>query len=159
MAELNTEGLEELNFAFLRQEERATETVEAMLEAEAEVYTECLKSAASEYGIRDTGAFINSIKAGKTQRKNVEVYKVITPTGKAKHGADYGGGYSNKGNKRKGKSSKGNVRYAAIGFIHEYGTSSMPARPWFSKGNQQAEELAHSKAMEIWERYVDDSFR
>ena len=159
MAELNTEGLEELSYAFLRQEEEATATVEAMLEAEAQVYTEKLKESAQAYGIKKTGGFINSIKASKTKREDLAVYKTISPECKAKHGADYGGGYSNKANKRQGSSSAGNVRYGAIGFIFEYGTSSMPARPWFTQGNLKAEDEAHKKAMEIWEKYVEDSFK
>lgn len=159
MAELNTEGLEELSYAFLRQEEHATATVEAMLEAEAQVYTEKLKESAQAYGLKKTGGFINSIKSSKTKNENLSVYRIISPEGKAKHGADYGGGYSNKANKRKGSSKADNVRYGAIGFIFEYGTSSIPARPWFTQGNLKAEDDAHKKAMEIWEKYVEDSFK
>ena len=158
MAEFNTTGLEELSYAFMRQEERATATVEEMLQAEAEIYTQHLKDAAAGYGIRDTGGFINSIKAGKTQQEDMAVYRIIAPEGNADHTADYGGGYSNKGIKRKGKSMAGNIRYAAIGFIYEYGTSSIAPRPWWTKGNLMAESPAHDKAMEIWQRYVNESF-
>lgn len=159
MAEINTEGLEALSYAFMRLEERATATVEEMLQAEAGVYKEQLQQAAAGYGIRKTGGFINSIKIGETQQEDAAVYKIIAPVGRADHTADYGGGYSNKANKRKGKSSKGNVRYAAIGFIFENGTTSIQARPWWTQGNEKAEEPAHNKAMEIYDRYVEDSFR
>lgn len=158
MAEFNTEGMEELSSAFMRQEENATATVTEMLQAEAEIYTEQQKQAAAGYGIRKKGGFINNIKAGKMQRDDTEMYIVISPEGKANHTADYGGGYSNKANKRKGKSKGGNVRYAAIGFIFEYGTSSIPARPWLTQGNIKADSLAYDKAREIWEKYVDSSF-
>lgn len=158
MAEINTKGLEELSYDFMRQEENATNTVREMVQAEAEIYTEQLKQAIAGYGIKNTGGFLNSIKAGEIQQEDTAVYITIQAEGRANHTADYGGGYSNKGEKRKGKSSAGNVRYAAIGFIFEYGTSSIPARPWWTKGNQQAEEPAYNKAMEIWEQYVKNSF-
>lgn len=158
MAEFNTEGMEELSDAFMRQEENATATVEEMLQAEAKIYIEQQKQAAAGYGIRKTGGFMNSIKAGNMQREDTAVYMEICPEGKADHTSDYGGGYSNKANKRKGKSKGGNVRYAAIGYIFEYGTSSMPARPWLTQGNTKADSLAYEKAREIWERYVNNSF-
>ncbi len=158
MAEFNTEGMEELSSAFMRQEEQATAIVQEMLQAEAEIYIQQQKNAAAGYGIKQTGGFMNSIKAGQMQKEDTAVYIEICPEGKADHKADYGGGYSNKANKRKGKSQGGNVRYASIGYIFEYGTSSMPARPWLTQGNAKADSLAYDKAREIWERYVDNSF-
>ncbi|NCB92890.1 MAG: hypothetical protein EOM40_10085 [Clostridia bacterium] len=158
MAEFNSEGFEELASAFMMQEELATETVNEMLQVEAEIYTEQLKAAAAGYGIRKTGGFINSIKAGKMQIEDTARCIEISPEGKADHKADYGGGYSTKSKKRKGKSQGGNVRYAAIGFIFEYGTSSIQARPWHTQGNAKADSIAYEKAREIWDKYVDSSF-
>lgn len=158
MAEFNTEGMEELSAAFMRQEENATATVREMLQAEAEIYTEQQKQAAAGYGIRKTGGFINSIKASGIKQEDTAVYIEICPKGKANHTADYGGGYSNKANKRKGKSQGGNVRYASIGYIFENGTSSLPAKPWLTQGNAKADSVAYDKAREIWEKYVDNSF-
>lgn len=154
MAELNTEGLEELAAAFRKQEERATETVKEMLTASAEEYLNAEKMAAAGYGIRKTGGFIASLTASEIKQEDTALVIEIVPEGRADHKADYGGG----GKKRKGKSNKGNVRYATIGFIFEYGTSSLAARPWLTQALEKAEEPAYSKAKEIWEKYVDNSF-
>lgn len=154
MATFNTEGLEELAYAFLRQEQGATEAINAMLDAQTEIYVEEQQKAARQYGIYKTGGFVASLKAGKTKTAGTEIYREIVPEGRAEHKADYGGGSS----KRKGKAQQGNVRYATIGYIFEYGTSSMAARPWLTKGNNAASEKAYNKAYEIWSKYVDDSF-
>ena len=83
MAEINTEGLEALSYAFLRLEEGATAAVEEMLQAEADIYKEQLQQAAAGYGIKKTGGFINSIKIGETQQEDTAVYKIIAPEGRA----------------------------------------------------------------------------
>ena len=155
MAELNTEGLEELAKAFRMQEERAAATVKEMLLAATEEYLKAEKQAAASYGIHKTGGFIASIKASGIQQEDTALYTEIIPEGRASHKADYGGG---SGKKRKGKSQQGNVRYATIGVIFEYGTSSMPARPWLTQALKKAEEPAYNRAKEIWEKYVDNSF-
>ena len=153
MAEFNVEGMEELSDAFMRHEAGATEAVRQMLDAEKDIYIEEFKQAAGGYGIRKTGGFMNSIKAGAIKQDGVEMYVEITPEGQADHPADYGGS----SNKRKGKSRRGNVRYATIGFIFEYGTSSIQPRPWLTQGNAKAESKGYQKAQEIWNRYVDST--
>lgn len=157
MGEFNTSGMEELSAAFMRHEAEATRTVEEMLQASADVYVEQQQQAAASYGIRKTGGFIQSIKAGAIKQEDTAKVIEIVPEGRADHGSDYGGGYSNKGNKRKGKKQKGNVRYATIGYIFEYGTSSIPAKPWLTQGNERAENMAYRKAQEIWDKYVTRS--
>lgn len=157
MAELNTEGLEELSAAFMRHEQQADKVVEEMLKTSAAEYVKAQQEAAATYGIRKTGGFISSIKDGNIESDDTAKSITIAPEGRASHGADYGGGYSNKGNKRKGKAQKGNVRYATIGYIFEYGTSSIPARPWLTQGNAKAEAGAFSKAKAIWDKYVEST--
>ena len=154
MAEFNTEGLEELAAAFRKQEEKATETVKEMLTASAAEYLNAEKEAAAGYGIRRTGGFIASIKASEIKQEDTALVIEIVPEGRADHKADYGGGSK----KRKGESSKENVRYATIGFIFEYGTSSLPARPWLTQALEKAQEPAYSKAREIWEKCVYNCF-
>nr|DAG53351.1 MAG TPA: type I neck protein [Caudoviricetes sp.] len=156
LAEFNVEGLEELAAAFRRQEQTATETVREMLTAAADEYVKAEKTAAAGYGIRKTGGFISSIKAGAIRQEDTALVIDIVPEGYADHGADYGGGGG--GKKRKGKSKQGNVRYATIGFIFEYGTSSIPARPWLTQALKKAEPTAHEKARAIWDNHIDKSF-
>ncbi len=155
MAEINTTGLEELSDAFMRHEAAADKAVEEMLLAEADEYVKAYKHAAAGYGIRKTGGFIESIKAGSIKDEGTAKSIEILPEGRTDHGADYGGGYSNKGNKRKGKAQNGKVRYATIGYIFEYGTSTLAARPWLTQGQLQAEQPAYEKAQEIWGKYVE----
>lgn len=151
MAEFNVEGMEELSAAFMAHEQGAEQVVGEMMEEAAKIYVEEHKQAAGDYGIRKTGGFINSIKASTVRREGTALTVDICPEGKSDHPADYGGS----SNKRKGKSRKGNVRYATIGFILEYGTSSIPPRPWFTQGNAKAENKGYEKAQEIWSKYVD----
>ena len=153
MAEFNVEGMDELSSAFMRHEEGAEAAVQEMLTATAEIYVQEHKAAAGGYGIRKTGGFMNSIKASTIRRDGTALVCDICPEGKADHPAEYGGG----SNKRKGKSRKGNVRYATIGFIFEYGTSSIPARPWFTQGNAKAEQKGYEKAQQIWSKYVEST--
>lgn len=155
MAEFGTEGWEELERAFLRQEENAVDTINEMLEETSEIYVEELKTSAEGYGMKDTGGFINSIQKGKMVVEETSRSIEIVPTGKANHTSDYSGGVSNK---RSGSSQNGNVRYAAIGYIYEYGSSSIPAKPWHTKGNVMAESKAKDKAESIWNKYVEESF-
>ena len=105
-------------------------------------------------GLNETGGFINSIKATDVKGDDTEKYVEIYPQGRAKHGND-----------RKGDKSK--VRYATIGFVAEYGTSSHAARPYmtvakYGTSSQQARPYmttanakAHEKVVEaqrsIWE--------
>ena len=138
MAEFNVEGMEELSAAFMAHEQGAEQVVGEMMKEAAKIYVEEHKQAAGDYGIRKTGGFINSIKASTVRREGTALTVDICPEGKSDHPADYGGS----SNKRKGKSRKGNVRYATIGFILEY-------------GNAKAENKGYEKAQEIWSKYVD----
>ena len=157
MAELNTEGSADLTEASMRPDKQPDKVVDQMLTARAPAYVKAQQEAAATYGIRKTGGFISSIKAGNIESDDTAKSITIAPEGRASHGADYGGGYSNKGNKRKGKAQKGNVRYATIGYIFEYGTSSIPARPWLTQGNAKAEAGAFYKAKAIWDKYVEST--
>ena len=73
-------------------------------------------------------------KSYNDTEKYVEVY----PQGRAKHGND-----------RKG--DKSNVRYATIGFVAEYGTSSQQARPYMTTANAKAHDKVVEKQRQIWE--------
>ena len=52
-------------------------------------------------------------------------------------------------NDRKGDKSK--VRYATIGFVAEYGTSSHAARPYMTVANEKAHEKVVEAQRSIWE--------
>lgn len=139
MAEFNTVGLEEVEKAFLNMEKAAIEAVPKMLKAGAGVLVNAQKEEALSMGLNETGGFINSIKPTAVKGDETEKYIEVYPQGKAKHGND-----------RKG--DKGNVRYATIGFINEYGTSEKEARPYMTVANEKAHEKVIDAELEVWER-------
>lgn len=154
MAEFATDGMDELINAFMKREAQAEQAVNEMLEAEAELYKETQQQEITALGLVDTGGFRNSVTIGETQRDTTSAYKYITLEGRADHGSDWGGGHGG-AKRKKGKRQAGNVRYATLGYIFEYGTSTIPARPWLTQANSRAESPAYEKARQIWEKYVE----
>ena len=138
MGEFNTVGLEDIIDAFSRREAATVEAVPKMLKAGADVLIEAQRAEAQAMGLNETGGFINSIKATDVKGDDTEKYVEIYPQGRAKHGND-----------RKGDKSK--VRYATIGFVAEYGTSSHAARPYMTVANEKAHEKVVEAQRSIWE--------
>lgn len=138
MGEFNTVGLEDIIDAFGRRETATVEAVPKMLKAGADVLIEAQKAEAQAMGLNETGGFINSIKATDVKGDDTEKYVEIYPQGRAGHGND-----------RKGDKSK--VRYATIGFVAEYGTSSQQARPYMTTANTKAHEKVVEAQHSIWE--------
>lgn len=139
MAEFSTVGLEAVIEAFGKREQATVAAVPKMLKAGAEVLVEAQKTEAKAMGIEETAGFINSIKPTAVKGDDTERYVDVYPQGRAKHGND-----------RKGDRS--NVRYATIGFVAEYGTSSQAARPYMTVANEKAREKVVNAQLEIWER-------
>lgn len=139
MAEFSTVGLEDVIEAFSRREQATVEAVPKMLQAGAAVLVEAQQEEARAMGLNETGGFVKSIKAtavkGDSREKHIDVF----PHGRAKHGND-----------RKG--DKSNVRYATIGFVAEYGTSSREARPYMTVANDKAHSKVVEAQREVWER-------
>ena len=138
LTEFNTVGLEDIIDAFSRREAATVEAVPKMLKAGADVLIEAQRAEAQAMGLNETGGFINSIKATDVKGDDTEKYVEIYPQGRAKHGND-----------RKGDKSK--VRYATIGFVAEYGTSSHAARPYMTVANEKAHEKVVEAQRSIWE--------
>jgi len=139
MGEFTTVGLEDVIEAFSRREQATVEAVPKMLKAGADVLIEAQKAEAKAMGIEETAGFINSIKATAIKGNDTEKYVEVYPQGRAKHGND-----------RKG--DKSNVRYATIGFVAEYGTSSQQARPYMTAANSKAHEKVVAAQLEEWEK-------
>lgn len=138
MGEFTTVGLEEVAEKFLRMEEAATKAVPLMLEAGAAVIVKAQQDEAAAMGIKETAGFIQSIKATPVKGDDTQRYVEVYPQGKAKHGND-----------RKG--DKNNVRYATIGFIAQYGTSKIPARPYMTAANEKAHQQTTDAMYEVWQ--------
>lgn len=139
MAKFSTEGLEKVIEAFSRREKAAVTAIPKMLKAGAEIVIEAQKKEARAMGIVETGGFINSIKATPIKGDEREQYIDIYPQGKTKHGND------RKGDKR-------NVRYATIGFVAEYGTTTQKARPYMTVANEKVHEKVVDEQLKTWER-------
>ena len=139
MAEFSTVGLEDVIEAFSRREQATVEAVPKMLQAGAAVLVQAQQEEARAMGLNETGGFVKSIKAtavkGDSREKHIDVF----PHGRAKHGND-----------RKG--DKSNVRYATIGFVAEYGTSSQAALPYMTVANDKAQSKVVEAQREVWER-------
>lgn len=138
MGEFNTVGLEEVAQRFLHREEAATKAVPLMLEAGADILVKAQQAEAASMGINETAGFIQAIKATAIQGDDAEKHVEVYPQGRAKHGND-----------RKG--DKSNVRYATIGFINQYGTSSQEARPYMTAANEKSHDQVNQKMFEIWQ--------
>lgn len=142
MAEFSTTGLEDIMRAFEEREQATIQAVPEMLKAGAKVLVQAQKEEAAAMGLNKTGGFIDSIKETPVKQNGTETYIEVFPQGRAKHGND-----------RKG--DKSNVRYATIGFVAEYGTSSQAARPYQTAANDKAREKVSEAQREIWERMTN----
>lgn len=138
MGEFTTVGLDDVAQKFLRMEEAAAKAVPLMLEAGAAELVKAQQDEAAAMGIKETAGFIQSIKATQVKGDDTERYVEVYPQGKAKHGND-----------RKG--DKSNVRYATIGFIAQYGTTKIPARPYMTAANEKAHEKVNNAMYEVWQ--------
>ena len=138
MGEFNTVGLEAVAEGFLKREAAAVKAVPLMLEAGADVLIKAQQQEATSMGINETAGFIQAIKATPVKGDDSERYVEVYPQGKAKHG-----------NNRKG--DKSNVRYATIGFINQYGTTTQAARPYMTAANEKAHDQVNTKMFEVWQ--------
>ena len=131
MARFEVSGIEAAQEAFLRRSERATKAVPKMLKAGGAVLVK-----AEQEEIRRTftsnrvaGDLANSIKCTAVKKRGsgqcVEVY----PHGKNRRGE----------------------RNATVGFVHQYGRTNMPARPWFTRSHQKATPEVQAAMRQAWE--------
>lgn len=134
MAKFNIVGFSDVEKELLKRSRRAETAVPKMLKAGSEVLIKAQKSVSKEMGVYDTGDFHDSIKATKIKEKDGAQYVDVYP----------------QGTDRKG------VRNATKGFIAEYGTSSITARPWMSTANARYAEDVHEAMRAAWEEEVTD---
>lgn len=138
MGQFTTVGLDDVAQKFYHMEAAAVKAVPLMLEAGAAELVKAQQEEAEAMGIKETAGFIQSIKATRVKGDDTERYVEVYPQGKAKHGND-----------RKG--DKSNVRYATIGFIAQYGTTKIPARPYMTAANEKAHEKVNNAMYEVWQ--------
>lgn len=136
MAKFTVDGIEGFADKVLQREAATMQAIPKMLKAGGEVLVK-----AQQEEIRSTfnskrasGDLAGSIKctAVKTtaEGQSVEVF----PHGKNRRGE----------------------RNATVGFVHQYGRSNMPARPWLTSANEKAASDVQSAMREEWEAQQND---
>ena len=131
MARFEVSGIEAAQEAFLRRSERAAKAVPKMLKAGGAVLVKAEQEEIRRTftSNRVTGDLANSIKCTAVKKRGsgqcVEVY----PHGKNRRGE----------------------RNATVGFVHQYGRTNMPARPWFTAANTKAVDAVNAEMRRVWE--------
>ena len=131
MARFEVSGIEAAQEAFLRRSERAAKAVPKMLKAGGAVLVKAEQQEIRRTftSNRVTGDLANSIKCTAVKKRGsgqcVEVY----PHGKNRSGE----------------------RNATVGFVHQYGRTNMPARPWFTAANTKAVDAVNAEMRRVWE--------
>lgn len=130
MARFDASGLDDIVRQMAAIGELASETADEMLIAGAKEVAEGWKEAAEQYGLKDTGDMIKSIKPTRAKTlggvRTIEIY----PQGKDRKG----------------------VRNAEKAFLLHYGTSSIKAKRWVDKAEQISAETAEKAMRETWEK-------
>ncbi len=129
MAHISFSGLEDFETRLARHEKAATDAVPDMLAAGGQAMVEAEKAAIRKYDLIDKGALMKSIKATKPRTKSTETSLEVYPQGK----------------NRKGQ------RNATVGFVQEYGTSSMDAKPWHSEAVEKGREPVREEMNRVWQ--------
>lgn len=133
MARMDTTGLDELIRDMQRLGESSGPMAEAMVDAASVEIKNAWRESAERYGLRDTGAMIESIGSpGGTKRLGDTLYRDIYP---------------------QGRDGKG-VRNAEKAFIHNYGTSSIRPTYWVDDAEAKAAPRVEAKLTDMWDEYL-----
>jgi hypothetical protein len=98
-------------------------------ELKVDVYTEAEIRSTFHSG-RVTGDLASSIKATSVKKKDSTQYVEVYPQATNRRGE----------------------RNATVGFVHQYGRSNMPARPWFTSANEKAAGEVQEAMRQEWEK-------
>jgi len=136
-------GLEEIEKALLKNAEAAEKHAEPILLEGAKVMKSAQKAALSRIskGDRSDGELMSSITIGrvKQSKSGTGIHTDVFPQGYQSHTSEM----NTKGKK---------VRNANAGFMLEYGTSNMPARPWVSTAENTAADAVNEAMAQAWEK-------
>lgn len=136
MARFEVSGIEGMQDRIMRKEKAAMDAIPKMLKAGGAVLVKAQQEEIRRTftGDRSTGDLASSIKQTAVKKKGdaqcVEVYP---------HGTN-----------RRGE------RNATVGFVHQYGRTNMPARPWFTSSNEKAAPEVQEAMRQAWEEQQND---
>jgi hypothetical protein len=142
MATLKVEGFEEAEKMLLRKEAAAVEAVPEMLAAGAEILVKAQRESINRMA-RGQGTLAASIGATPIRSSGAGSYIDVYPQGDQPHGTP-----------RRGK--KGSVSNAQVGFLLEYGSRQLPARPWMTAANEESAEAANEAMRKVWEAKISN---
>ena len=137
MAKFNIVGFGDVEKQLLRREQAAAEAAPEMLKAGAKVLIKAQRDSINRMA-RDKGTLANSITATSVRSGEAGSYVDVYPKGNQPHGTP-----------RRGK--KGHVSNAQVGFMLEYGSSTMTPVPWMTEANERSHETVHKAMREVWE--------
>lgn len=146
MASFNEVGLDDVINSIEKLADLPQKTQDDMLKAGAEVLIGAQKTQATKASKtkRSTGTLADSIEKTSPKYSSDNFKRVIDvfPQGEHPHGYD-----------RRG--SRANVRSATVGFMLEYGTSKMPARPWMRRAVKKSANDVQEAMKKEWEAAVN----
>lgn len=128
MAKFSVTGLDEIRYQLQARGAKVEGTVNRMLRAGAKVMREEMQASMKEYGLKDTGDLIKSVKAGKIQKTATGKSITVAPSGKDRHG----------------------VPNAIKAAVYQIGNSKYPARPWKTLADERGKEKAVQRMQEVF---------
>lgn len=133
MATFSFDGVGDLMLSMQQIAEIPEDVQAEMLNTEADIVLNAIKSKGEAYGVHRTGETLAHIRKGKVKRDkdgNLCVYITFN-----------------------GKNAKG-TRYAEIAFINNYGKKNQAARPFFTDGIAASEDQAAKKADAVYDEWL-----
>lgn len=145
MAKIKISGLEDIEKMLLRKEKAAHEAIPKMLEAGARVLIKAQREQIKQtfHGDRSTGELVQSIKATPVKESAYRRAIYVYPDGDQDHGSP-----------KKGQTGK--VSNAQIGFINEYGTSSISGKHWLKAAKAKCQDELNAEMRKAWEEQQNE---
>lgn len=128
MAKFSVTGLDEIRYQLQARGAKVEGTVNHMLRAGAKVMREKMQASMKEYGLKDTGDLIKSVKAGKIQKTDTGKSITVAPSGKDRRG----------------------VPNAIKAAVYQTGNSKYPARPWKTLADERGKEKVMQRMQEVF---------
>lgn len=133
MAKFNMVGLDKLEADIARRASLLDDAAPEMLNAGTDVLVEYQRGSIIQHGLVDSADMLESIKAGPLHHGDGGYYQEVWPQGKDHKG----------------------VPNATKGFVHEYGSSKVPATHWMSEAAEGGEEDVVDAMRKVWNEYAE----
>lgn len=134
MARFDTSGIDDIINEITRLGDAGKEVGDEMLLAGAEEVKQAWRQSAERHKLRDTGDMINSIGYARKPKNIGDVRAIdIYPQGKDRKG----------------------VRNAEKAFVHEYGTSSIPAKHWVTEADEVAGPKVQAAMEKVYDKFIN----